>query len=172
MEIWSTAPSPNCTRVAVGRLKADRTLELSAIEGVGGSPGFVFSCLFLKILAFVPVGFAFADTDLDFDAMIFPVEAKGDEGLALYGAGFEKLSDFGFMKQQLARSFRIVLLVAGAFVRLNIGVVKKYFLIFNTRERVAEIGESGANGLHLSTGQTDAGLYLFQDLIIMRCSPI
>ena len=159
-------------RSGLGMPQADRTLELSAIEGIGSSPGFVFGGLFFKILAFVPVGFAFADADLDFDSMILPVEAKGDEGQAFYGAGFEKLSDLGFMKQQLARPFRFVLLVAGAFVRLNIGVVKKYLLIFNPRERVAEIGESGSNGLHFGTGQTDAGLYLFQDLKIMKCSPI
>ena len=159
-------------RSGLGMPQADRTLELSAIEGIGSSPGFVFGGLFFKILAFVPVGFAFADADLDFDSMILPVEAKGDQGQTFYGAGFEKLSDLGFMKQQLARPPRIVLLVAGAFVRLNIGVVKKHLLIFNPRERVAEIGEAGANGLHLGTSQTDASLYLFQDLKIMKCSPI
>jgi hypothetical protein len=57
---------------------ADRTLEFSAIEGVGGSPGFVFGCFFFKILAFIGMGFAFADADLDFDSMILPVEAKSD----------------------------------------------------------------------------------------------
>jgi hypothetical protein len=153
-------------------LEVDQTLELSSIEGVSSSPGFVFSCLFFKILAFVPVGFPFPDTDLDLDSMIFPVEPKGDEGLAFYGGGFEKLGDFGFVKQQLARSFRVVLLVAGALVRLNIGVVEECLLILNTRERVVEIGEAGTNRLHLCAGQTNAGLDLFQDLIIMKCSPI
>ena len=55
-------------------------LELTAIEGVGGASGFVFGCLFFKILAFVRVSFAFSDTDLDFYSMVLPVQAESDEG--------------------------------------------------------------------------------------------
>jgi len=54
--------------------------ELSAIEGIGGAPGFVFGCFFLKILAFVSVGFAFSDTDLDFYSLVLPVQPESDEG--------------------------------------------------------------------------------------------
>jgi hypothetical protein len=54
-------------------------LELTAIEGVGSAPDFVFGCFFSKILAFVRVGFAFSDTDLDFYSMVLPVQPESDE---------------------------------------------------------------------------------------------
>jgi hypothetical protein len=159
-----------------GRLKevspGRQILEFSAIKGVGGSPGFIFSSFFFKVLAFVCVGFASADADLDLHALILPVEAKGDEGLAFYGAGFEQLSNFGFMQQQLTRAFSIVLLMAGALVRLDVRVVKERFLVFDSREGTTEVGEAGTNRFHLGAGEADAGFELVQDLIIVKCSPI
>jgi hypothetical protein len=54
-------------------------LELTAIEGVGSAPDFVFGCFFSEILAFVRVSFAFSDTDLDFYSMVLPVQPESDE---------------------------------------------------------------------------------------------
>jgi hypothetical protein len=68
-------------RVPAARLVSEggSTLEFTAIEGVGGAPGFVFGCFFSKILAFVRVSFAFSDTDLDFYSMVLPVQPESDE---------------------------------------------------------------------------------------------
>lgn len=147
-------------------------LEFSAIKGVGCSPGFIFGSFLFKVLAFVCVGFSSADADLDLHATILPVEAKGDEGLAFYGAGFEQLGYFGFMQQQLPGAFSIVLLMAGALVRLDVRVVKEGFLVFDSREGIAEVGEPGTNRFYLGTGEADTGFELIQDLIIVKCSPI
>jgi hypothetical protein len=54
-------------------------LVLTAIEGVGSAPDFVFGCFFSKILAFVRVGFAFSDTDLDFYSLVLPIQSESDE---------------------------------------------------------------------------------------------
>ena len=165
------------TNVLVGRRLKEagqecQILEFSAIEGVGGSPGFLFSRFFFKVLPFVSVGFASADADLDLHMTIFPVEAKGHEGLSFYSRGFEQLGNFGFMQQQFPGAFSIVLLVAGAFVRLDVCVVKECFLVFDSREGVTEVSEAGTNRFYLGTGEADTGFELIQDLIIVKCSPI
>jgi hypothetical protein len=147
-------------------------LEFSAIKGVGGSPGFLFGRFFFKVLPFVCVGFAPADADLHLHSTIFPVEAKGDEGLSFYSRGFEQLGNFGFVQQQLPRAFSIVLLVAGAFVRLDVCVVEECFLVFDSREGVTQVGEAGTNRFYLGTSETDTGFELLQDLVIVKCSPI
>jgi hypothetical protein len=149
-----------------------KILEFAAVEGIGGSAGFFFGSFFLKILAFVGMGFAFADANLDLYSMILPVKAKGDEGLAFYGAGFEELMDLGPVQQEFTRSFRVVLLMTGAFVGLNIRVVEENFLVFDPGEGVAQIGEPGTNRFYLGASQTDTGFDLLYDLIIVECSPI
>ena len=147
-------------------------LEFSAIKGVDGSPGLLFGRFFFKILPFVCVGFAPADADLDLHSTIFPVEAKGDEGLSFYSRGFEQLCNFGLMQQQLPGAFSIVLLVAGALVRLDVCVVEECLLVFDSREGVTEVGEAGTNRFYLGTGEAETGFDLLQDLIIVKCSPI
>jgi hypothetical protein len=147
-------------------------LEFAAVEGICGSPGFFFGGFFFEILAFVGMGFAFADANLDFYSTILPVEAEGDEGLTFYGAGFEKLIDLGPVQQEFTRSFSVVLLVTGAFIWLNISVIEEHFLVFDPGERVTQIGEAGTDRFYLSTREADTGFDLVDDLIIVECTPI
>jgi hypothetical protein len=158
--------------VAINDARLSAPLEFAAIEGIGGSPGFFFGGFFFEILAFVGMGFAFADADLDFHSMILPVEAEGDQGLTFYGTGFEKFVDLGPVQQEFARSFSVVLLVTGAFIWLNIGVVEEHFLVFDPGERVTQIGEAGTDRFYLSTREADTGFDLIYDLIIVECTPI
>ena len=139
---------------------APKILEFSAIKGVGGSPGFLFGSFFFKVLAFVSMSFASADTDLDFHSMILPVKPKGDEGLSFYGGRFKELGDFSSMQEQLARALGIVLLVTGAFVRLDIRVVQERFLVFDPREGVTQVSQAGADRFYLCAGEADTGFDL------------
>ena len=149
-----------------------KILEFSAIKGVGGSPGFLCGSFFFEVLALVSVGFASADTDLDLHSMILPVEPKGDQSLSFYRAGFKELNYFCLMQQQLTRALRVVLLVASPFVRLDVRVVKECFLVFDPREGVTQVGKAGADRFYFGAGEADTGFDLFQDLIVMECSPI
>jgi hypothetical protein len=147
-------------------------LEFSAIKGVRGTSGFVFGGFFFEVLALVSVGFPSADTDLDLHSMIFPVKPKGDEGLSFYCARFKELGDFGLVQEQFPRALRIVLLVASAFVRLDVRVVKECFLVFDPGEGVAQVSEAGPDRFYFCAGKADTGFDLLQDLKVMKCSPI
>ena len=58
--------------------------------------------------------------------------------------------------------------MAGAFVRLNIGVVKKGFAIFDSRESIADVCLAGADGFDLAALQLDTGFVALKNVIIAQ----
>jgi hypothetical protein len=65
-----------------------------------------------------------------------------------------------------------MLCVAGAVVRLNIGVVEKNLVIVDAGEGVVEIRETGANRFDLRSLEFNAGLNPFKDLIVVECAAV
>ena len=76
------------------------------------------------------------------------------------------------MQQKLADAFCSWNFVAGAFVRLNIGVIKKGFAIFNSRKSIANICLARADGFNLATPQLDARFVALENVIIAQCFAI
>jgi hypothetical protein len=58
--------------------------------------------------------------------------------------------------------------VAGAFVGLNIGVIKKGFAIFDSRESIADVCLACADGFDLAALQLDASFVALENVIIAQ----
>ena len=74
-------------------------------------------------MAFVGGGFAFGEGEFEFgEALVVPVEARGDNGAAVAADGAQQLVDLPAVQQQAPRSARLVVEAIGAGVFGNIGV--------------------------------------------------
>jgi hypothetical protein len=104
--------------------------------------------------------------------MIFPIESKSNERLSIDDTRGKKLSDLGFVEEKLAWSVRLMLRMAGAIVRLDIGIVQKYFAVFDPGERVIEIGKSGSDRFDFGALQFDPSLDLVKDMVIVKRTPV
>src|SRR5687767_2696636 len=76
--------------------------------------------LLFEVLQLVTLGLALAHADLDFHTTVFPVGTQGHEGLALLLAGGPETHDFILVQQKPARTARLMLLVAGLHIRLDV----------------------------------------------------
>ena len=72
------------------------------------------------------------------------------------------------VEQQFANAFCSWNFVAGAFVGLNVSVVKERFAILDSRERITDIGLARADRLNLAALQLDARLVAVNDVIITQ----
>ena len=91
---------------------------------------------FLQICALVTRNLAQSYAEFGFHLCTLPVQPQKDDGPALYLRFAVKPVDLLPVKQQFADAFCIWNFVAGALVRLNIGVVKERFAVLNsTRTR-------------------------------------
>src|SRR5215831_16681766 len=105
---------------------------------------------FLQICALVTRNLPQSYADFSLHLCIFPVQLQNDERAAFYLRFTIESVDLLPVKQQFADTFCVWNFVAGAFVRLNISVVKERFAVFNSREGVANICLAGADRFNLT----------------------
>ena len=74
----------------------------------GGALEFAVGVALFDVFAFVELDFAFADREGDFHFAVFPIEGEGKESVAFHGGVAEEFANFGFVKEEFARRFWIV----------------------------------------------------------------
>jgi hypothetical protein len=153
-------------------LVGSRLLAVTAVKGGHGAIGFSFDRFLFEVVPFVDGRLPFSHADFDLYPAVLPIEPEGDKGLAVDGASLKKLSNFGFVEEELATALRFVLRMTGAFVRLNIRVVEVNLAILDPGKGVVEIGKTGPDRFDLGSLQRDAGLYPIENLIVMERASI
>ena len=72
------------------------------------------------------------------------------------------------MQEQFANAFGSGDFVAGALVRLNIGVVEEGFAVFDSRECIADVGFACANGFDLAAFQFDTRFVAVKNMVVAK----
>src|SRR5438876_11059660 len=104
-----------------------------------GAFAFTLGVPFLDVLAFVVLDFAFAHGEGDFHQAIFPVETERYQRIALDRSETEQFANFGFAQEQFARRLGLMVLEVAVGIFVDVRVVKPDFLVFNTRESIADL---------------------------------
>ena len=110
-----------------------------AIEASDFARRLTFDGALLQIRPFVMGELPVAHAELSFHSSILPVELEDHERAALHLRFAIELVDLLPMQQQFADALCYRDFVAGFFVRLDIGVIKKSFAIFDSRESIADV---------------------------------
>lgn len=121
---------------------------------------------FLQVVALIGGYLALADAELDFDVALFPIKLQRDEGAAQLLNLASQLVDLVAMQEKTAGALRLVLLMAGPEVRLDIAIVHVDLAILQTRERALEIHVAQTDGLNLGALEFNAAFHAIQDFII------
>src|SRR5205085_6132963 len=74
--------------------------------------------------------------------------------------------DLRALQQELPHPLRIVAALLPLLVRRDVQVLEPHLAVADSRERLRERGPARAEGLHLRTGQDDAGLQPLEDLVV------
>ena len=119
-----------------------------------------------QVLAFVELGFAFADAQGHFHLAVLPIQRERHEGIALDRGESEQFANFGFVQKQFARGFRGVVLDVAVRVFVNVGIVEVNLVVFDPRKGVTDLSFSGPKGLDLGAAEDDSRLKSFQDVEI------
>src|SRR5947208_4926656 len=122
----------------------------------------------LQISPLITGDFALPDAELGFYFSIFPVELENDKRPAFHLCFAIELIDLLPMQQQFADAFCGRDLVAGAFVGLNVSVVKESFAVFDSRESVADVCFASADGFDFTAFQFDARFVAVQNAIVAK----
>ena len=93
----------------------------------------------LQIRPLITGDLALPHPELSFYSAIFPIELENDERAAFHLCFAIELVDLLAMQQQFADAFCRRDFVAGTFVRLNVGVIKERFAVFDSRESIADV---------------------------------
>ena len=111
-------------------------------------------------MALIGMGFAFAYSDLDFDAAIFPIHSQQWQGAAFDGGFCGKLEDFTLVQKKAPRAFRCVIEpISGGLPGLDITAVEKNLMTFDAGEGIGNIDFSG-------TDRFDLGAFEFQSSFV------
>src|SRR5438270_6685309 len=70
------------------------------------------------------------------------------------------------MKEKFSDAFRRRDFMARAFVRLDIGIIKKRFALLDADERVGDVGLAGADRFYFAAFEFDAGFVALEDVKI------
>jgi len=120
----------------------------------------------LQIRPFIVGDFSLRDTDLGFQPSVFPVEAENHEGAAGDRAQSIKFVDLLTVKEKFSHAFRGGNFVARAFVRLNVGIVKKGLTFLDPNEGVGNVRLAGADRFYFTAFELDAGFVALENVKI------
>ena len=70
------------------------------------------------------------------------------------------------MQQQFTNAFWRWNFETGLFVRLNVGIVKKGFPVFDARKCIVDVRLASANGFDLAAFELNAGFIALENVII------
>jgi hypothetical protein len=121
---------------------------------------------FLQIKPLIGRDLPLPHSQLSFHLAAFPVELENDERPAFHLAFAIELIDLLPVQQQFANPFRGRNFVAGAFVRLNVGVVKKRFAVFDSREGIADVCLACPDRFDLATLKLNAGFITLENTVV------
>jgi hypothetical protein len=105
--------------------------------------------LFFEILTLVPLVFALAYSEFNFDPAIFPIEPQGHDGGSFLIRQGGKSADFFFVQQQTALAQRNVKFVAGLLIGTYVALVKPHLPAIHPGEGIAQIDFPGPDRLYL-----------------------
>ena len=149
-----------------GRRSAASLPTVLAIEPGDLAFRFTIGRALLQISAFIMRDFTLGYADLGFQFPVFPVEAQDNEGAAGDSAEPVKLVNLLAVKKKLSHALGCRDFVAGALVRLNIGVIKKRFAFFDADESVGDVRLPGPNRFDLAALELDAGFVALENVKI------
>ena len=130
----------------------------------GGALEFAVGFAAFEFFAFVELGFAFADGEGDFDFAVFPVEGEGKEGVAFDGGQGEEFADFGFVEEEFAGGFGLVVLEVAVGVFVDVGVVEEDFVVIDASKGVGDLAFAGAKCFDFGAVEDDASLEGVEDV--------
>jgi len=119
-----------------------------------------------EVFPFVVLDLSFAHSQFDFDLAVLPEEGEGEDGVALDVTESEEFADFGFVEEQLAPGFGIVVDPVAKGVFLDMGVVEPHFHVFDTCERVPDDAFAVSKGFDFRAMQHDPGFEQLYDMVI------
>lgn len=132
----------------------------------GGAAEFAVGFAFFDVVAFVELGFAFADSEEDFYAAVLPVEGEGDDGVGFGGGVFGEFANLGLVEEEFTDGFGLVVLAVAEGVLVNVGVVEEDLALVHAGKSVADLTAAGAEGLDLGAVEDDAGLVSGEDVVV------
>src|SRR5437870_4130126 len=112
--------------------------------------------------------FAVAHAELSFYSSILPVELEDHKRAALHLRFAIELVDLLPMQQQLAHALCGRNFVARFLVWLDIGVIKKSFAIFDSREGIADVRLACSDRFDFAPFQLDARFVALENPIIAK----
>src|SRR4030095_261247 len=110
--------------------------------------------------------------ELSFYFAVLPIKLQYNQRTAFYLRLAIELVDLLPVQQQPADALCRWDFVAGAFVRLNVRVIKERFAIFDSGKRIADVGLAGANRFDLAPFQLDSRFVALKNMIIAERFPI
>src|SRR6266436_3058577 len=122
----------------------------------------------LQIGPLVVRNFAVPHAELGFYLTVLPIELEDDKRAAFHLCLAVELVDLVSMQQQFADAFCGRDFVTGAFVGLNVGVVKESFVVFDSRERIADICLARSDRFDLAAFQFDACFVAVENAIVAK----
>src|SRR5438094_1562163 len=105
---------------------------------------------------------------LSFQPSIFPIELEDDQRAALHLGFAVELVDLLPMQQQFADALCSRNFVAGFFVWLDIGVIKKSFAIFDSRESITDVRFACSDRFDFASLEFDARFVAIKNVIIAK----
>ena len=120
----------------------------------------------LQIGTLITRNLAFAYANFGFHLPVFPMQLQHYQRAAFYLRFAVESVDLLAVEQQFAYAFCRWNFVAGTLVGLNVGIVKERLAVFDSRERVTDIGLSRADRFNLAAFQLDARFVTIKDVII------
>ena len=121
----------------------------------------------LEVFSLIVLNFAFSDRERNFHLPILPIKRKGNQRIAFDRRKTKQFTNLGFVQQQFARRFGLMVLDVAVRVFVYVRVVKKNLLVFNARKRITNLPFAGAQSLDLCAVQDNAGLKGFEDVILV-----
>lgn len=122
----------------------------------------------LQIGPLVVRNFAVPHAELGFYLAVLPIELEDDKRAAFHLCLAVELVDLVSMQQQFGDAFCGRDFVTGAFVGLNVGVVKESFVVFDSRERIADICLARSDRFDLAAFQFDACFVALENAIVAK----
>src|SRR5438105_2611331 len=145
---------------------ADVDLIVFTIETSDFALRFPVDRALFKVGAFVTCDFSLPHTKFGFEFPVFPVELQNDQSAPAHLCFAVEFVDLLSMQEKFADTFGGWNLVAGFFVRLDIGVVEKSLAVLDAGEGIADVCFAAANGFDLAALQLDTSFVALENVKI------
>ena len=118
-------------------------------------------------MAFVRVVFTLAESDLNFYASAFEVDAQGDKGHSFFVDFASDTDDFVFVHKKFARSFGFVIESIALFVGRYVGVLEEHLVFLDIDVAVFQDQVSSPKRFDFGSLERNTGFVGVDDFVVV-----